>query len=52
LRNCCTAITVGKKDKLIPTIETIIAAVEAGELDTVLVQMSKSAVMTKGRRAA
>jgi hypothetical protein len=52
LRNCCTAIAVGKKDKLIPTIETVIAAVEAGELDTLLAQMSKSAVMTKGRRAA
>jgi hypothetical protein len=26
------AIAVGKKDKLIPTIETVIAAVEAGEL--------------------
>ena len=46
------AIVVGKKDKLIPTIETVIAAVEAGELDTMLGQMSKSAVMTKGKRAA
>ena len=46
------AIAVGKKDKLIPTIETVIAAVEAGELDSVLVAMSKSAVMTKGKRAA
>jgi hypothetical protein len=45
-------INVGKKDKLIPTIETVIAAVEAGELDTMLGQMSKSAVMTKGKRAA
>ena len=26
-----TAIAVGKKDKLIPTIKTVIAAVEAGE---------------------
>jgi hypothetical protein len=41
-----------KKDKLIPTIETVIAAVEAGELDGVLVQMSKTAVMMKGKRAA
>jgi hypothetical protein len=47
-----TAIAVGKKEKLIPTIETVIAAVEAGELDGVLAQMSKSAVMTKGKRAA
>jgi hypothetical protein len=46
------AIAVGKKEKLIPTIETVIAAVEAGELDGVLAQMSKSAVMTKGKRAA
>src|ERR1035437_5681420 len=46
------AIAVGKKDKLIPTIETVIAAVEAGELDAVLGQMSKSAVPTKGKRAA
>jgi hypothetical protein len=45
-------INVGKKDKLIPTIETVIAAVEAGELDGVLAQMSKSAVLTKGKRAA
>jgi hypothetical protein len=46
------AIAVGKKDKLIPTIETVIAAVEAGELDAVLGQMSKTAVMIKGKRAA
>jgi len=46
------AIAVGKKEKLIPTIETVIAGVEAGELDGVLGQMSKSAVMTKGKRAA
>jgi hypothetical protein len=46
------AIAVGKKDRLVQTIETVIAAVEAGELDGVLAQMSKSAVMTKGKRAA
>src|ERR1022692_368645 len=46
------AIAVGKKEKLIPTIETVIAAVEAGELDAVLGQMSKTSVMTKGKRAA
>src|ERR1700739_932550 len=40
-------IAVGKKDKLIATIETVIAAVEAGELDAVLGQMSKTAVQTK-----
>jgi hypothetical protein len=47
------AIAVGKKEKLIPTIETVIAAVEAGELDTVLGQMSKSSSQfVKGKRAA
>jgi hypothetical protein len=47
------AIAVGKKDKLIPTIETVIAAVEAGELDAVLGQMSKSSSQfVKGKRAA
>jgi hypothetical protein len=46
------AIAVGKKDRLVQTIETVIAAVEAGELDTVLGQMSKTAVMTKSKRAA
>jgi hypothetical protein len=46
------AIAVGKKDKLVPTIETVIAAVEAGELDAVLGQMSKSAVQLKGKKAA
>ena len=46
------AIAVGKKEKLIPTIETVIAAVQAGELDTVLATMSKSPVLTKGKKAA
>ena len=46
------AIAVGKKEKLISTLETVIAAVEAGELDGVLGQMSKTAVMTKGKKAA
>ena len=48
-----SAIVVGKKDKLIPTIETVIAAVEAGELDGVLGQMSKSSSQfVKGKLAA
>jgi hypothetical protein len=47
-----SAIAIGKKDKLIPTIETAIAAVSDGELDSVLAQMSKTAVLTKGKRAA
>ena len=46
------AIAVGKKDRLVQTIETVIAAVQAGELDNVLATMSKSAVLTKGKRAA
>jgi len=46
------AIAVGKKEKLIPTIETVIAAIEASELDSVLAAMSKSAVLTKGKKAA
>ena len=43
---------MGKRERLVQTIETVIAAVEAGELDGVLAQMSKTAVMTKGKRAA
>ncbi len=48
------AIAVGKKEKLVPTIETVIAAVEAGELDTILGQMTSksSAQFVKGKRAA
>ena len=47
------AIAVGKKEKLVPTIETVILAVEAGELDGVLAQMSKSSSQfVKGKRAA
>lgn len=46
------AIAVGKKEKLIPTIETIIEAVSAGELDTVLAAMSKTAVQAKGGKRA
>ena len=47
------AIAVGKKEKLIPTIETVILAAEAGELDSVLATMSKSSSQfVKGKRAA
>jgi len=47
------AIAVGKKEKLISTLETVIAAVEAGELDGILAQMSKSSSQfVKGKRAA
>ena len=45
------AIAVGKVEKLKPVLETVIAAVQAGELDGVLAQMSKTAVLTKGKRA-
>ena len=46
------AIAVGKKEKLIPTIKTVIAAVQAGELDGILAQLSKASAITKGKRAA
>lgn len=47
-----SAIAVGPKDKLIPVIDTVIAAVTAGEFDQMLVQLSKTAVMSKRKRAA
>jgi hypothetical protein len=43
---------VEKKEKLIPVLETVTQAVEADELDAVLATMSKTAVMTKAKRAA
>ena len=48
------AIAVGKKEKLIPTIETLISAVEAGELDELIsAQIKKSSTQfVKGKRAA
>lgn len=46
------AVVVGKKEKLIPTIEAVIEAVSGGELDAVLGQMSKTAVQLKGKRTA
>ena len=47
------AIAIGKKERLVPTLETVIAGVEAGELDGVLAQMSKpSSPFVKGKRAA
>ena len=46
------AIAVGKRERLVQTIETVIAAVEAGELDSILMTMSKTAVLTKGKKAA
>jgi hypothetical protein len=46
------AIAVGKKENLIPVIETLVRAIENSELDAVLAQMSKTAVLGKGKRAA
>ena len=46
------AIMVGKKDQLIPVIQTVIAAVEAGELDAVIGVMSKSAVQIPRKKSA
>jgi hypothetical protein len=45
-------VMVGSKDKLVQTIETVIAAVQEGSLDTPLAQMSKTAVQTKAKKAA
>jgi hypothetical protein len=46
------AIAVGKKEKLIPTIETVMGAVQAGELDGILAQLSKASAIPRGKRAA
>src|ERR1700733_2981134 len=44
------AIVVGKNDKLIPTIETLISAVNAGELDSHLAQMSMGRKIKKTKK--
>ena len=46
------AIAVGKRDKLVPTLETVFTAVEAGELDATIGHMSKTAVQLMNRKAA
>lgn len=46
------AILVGKREKLIPTIEAVIEAVSNSELDTVLATMSKTAIQSKGGKRA
>jgi hypothetical protein len=48
------AIAVGKNEKLIPTIESLIEIVEAGELDELIsAQIKKSSTQfVKGKRAA
>ena len=42
-----TAIVVGNPDQLVPTIETVIAAINAGELDGHLAQMGLSRPLKK-----
>jgi hypothetical protein len=44
------AIVVGKNDKLIPTIETLISAVNAGELDSHLAQMGLGRAIKKTKK--
>ena len=44
------AIVVGKSDKLIPTIETLISAVNAGELDSHLAQMGMGRGIKKTKK--
>ena len=45
-------IAVPSKDKLVSIIDTMIAAVRAGELDEVLAQQSKARAAPKARKAA
>jgi hypothetical protein len=47
-----TAIVVPGMDQLVPTIETVIAAVRAGELDELLAQQAKARELPKSKRAA
>lgn len=46
------AIAVGKKEKLVPTLETLVEAASCGELDTALSTLSKTAVQPKGSKRA
>lgn len=47
-----SAIAVGTKDKLLGVIDTVIAAVAAGELDGAIGLISKTNEFSKGTRAA
>ena len=47
-----SAIVVGTRDQLVPTINNVIGAVKSGELDQLLGQMSKQAVLNKRKKAA
>jgi hypothetical protein len=46
------AILLPNKVALVSTLDTVIAAVRAGELDEILAQQAKARVMPKGKRAA
>jgi len=45
-------MAVGKRDKLVPTLETVFTALDAGELDAAIGHMSKTAVQLMNRKAA
>ncbi|MBY0224655.1 MAG: hypothetical protein K2Q28_02490 [Hyphomicrobium sp.] len=47
-----TAIVVPGMDQLVPTIDTVLAAVRAGELDELLTQQIKAREVPKAKRAA
>ena len=47
-----TAIVVPNMDELVPTIEAVIAAVRAGELDELLDQQMKTRDVPRAKRAA
>jgi len=47
-----TAIVVPSKDQLVATLDTVIAAVKAGELDEHLAQQAKARSVPKSKRAA
>jgi hypothetical protein len=46
------AIMLANKGALVATVDTVIAAIRAGELDEILAQQAKARVMPKGKRAA
>ena len=47
-----TGISIPSKEKLVGVIETLIAAVRAGELDSILEQQGKVGAAPKAKRAA
>lgn len=46
------AVVVPSKDKLVSVIDTVIAAVRAGELDEILAQQTRARGVPKAKRAA